>query len=343
LRINHHVEMRQILLTIVLILSTCNLVAQNYSKEYFSTADKADSLYRIGKYKASINFFNSAFAMQNGNGFYVHHYNAACTYALIGNKDSAFYQLEKAINLGYKDYPHVLNDEDFNSIHQDPRWQKQIDALKAIYEKAEAKVNRPVMAQLDSIHEEDQTYRKQADAIQNKYGWESKEIKAHWKIIEHKDSINLIKVKAILDKYGWMDKEQVGSKGNSTLFLVIQHADFKTQEHYLPMMRKAVEDGKAEASTLALLEDRVLRKNGKPQLYGSQIGMDMKTKTYYLQSTIDPDNLDKRRAKMGLQPITDYLAYWKIKWDVEQYKKNLPKIEEMDKEMEKEVKKMIGK
>lgn len=31
-----------------------------------------------------------------------------------------------------------------------------------------------------------------------------------------------------------------GGKGNSTLFLVIQRADQKTQEQYLPMMREAV-------------------------------------------------------------------------------------------------------
>jgi hypothetical protein len=59
-----------------------------------------------------------------------------------------------------------------------------------------------------------------------------------------------------LDKYGWLGADVVGGQGNSTLFLVIQHSDQATQEKYLPMMREAVKNGKAQGSSLALLEDR---------------------------------------------------------------------------------------
>jgi len=153
-------------------------------------------------------------------------------------------------------------------------------------------------------------------------------MKAHWKIINQKDSINLIKVKALLDKYGWLGSDVIGGQGNSTLFLVIQHSNQATQEKYLPMMREAVKNGKAEGKSLALLEDRVALGQGKKQIYGSQIGRNPKTKLYYVLPLLDPETVDRRRAEVGLQPLAEYVTYWQMKWDVEQYKKDLPTIEE---------------
>jgi hypothetical protein len=57
----------------------------------------------------------------------------------------------------------------------------------------------------------------------------------------------------------------------------------------------------------------------------------METSPYYVLPLEDPDNVDKRRAEVGLQPLAEYVAYWQIKWDVEQYKKDFPKIEAKEK------------
>ena len=153
-------------------------------------------------------------------------------------------------------------------------------------------------------------------------------MKDHWKIIQEKDSINLIAVSSILDQYGWLGSEVVGQQGNSALFLVIQHADINTQQKYLPMMREAVKSGKARGSNLALLEDRVALRQGKKQIYGSQIGRDPITNLYFVSPLEDPDNVDKRRAEVGLGPLADYVSKWNIQWDVEQYKKDLPSLED---------------
>ena len=153
-------------------------------------------------------------------------------------------------------------------------------------------------------------------------------MQSHWKIITEKDSLNLIKVKAILDKYGWLGPDEISDQGNSTLFLVIQHSDQLTQEKYLPLMREAVKNGKAKGSSLALLEDRVALGQGKRQIYGSQIGRNQETKNYFVLPLDDPENVDKRRAEVGLGLLAEYVKRWDIKWDVEQYKNDLPKIEE---------------
>jgi hypothetical protein len=96
----------------------------------------------------------------------------------------------------------------------------------------------------------------------------------------------------------------------------------------LPMMREAVKNRKAEGSSLALLEDRVALGQGKLQIYGSQIGRDPDTQLYYVSPLLDPDNVDKRRAEVGLGPLSEYVTHWQIKWNVEQYKKDLPALEE---------------
>lgn len=101
------------------------------------------------------------------------------------------------------------------------------------------------------------------------------------------------------------------------------------------MMREAVKNGKAQGSSLALLEDRVAIGQGRRQIYGSQIGRDPETNQYYVLPLEDPNNVDKRRAEVGLSTLAEYVMNWDIKWDVEQYKKDLPAIEAREKEKRK--------
>lgn len=188
---------------------------------------------------------------------------------------------------------------------------------------------------LDSIYIEDQKYRLEIDSMNNRFGWQSKEMKDHWNKIRKTDSSNLIKVQKILDTYGWLNANQVGKTANSTLFLVIQHSNQKTQEKYLPMMRKAVKEGKANSKSLALLEDRVSLGKGELQIYGSQIRKDHKTGEMYVRPLIEPEKVNERRKKVGLGSIEEYVSHWNIKWDVDDYKKKLPKwIERLKKESE---------
>ena len=145
--------------------------------------------------------------------------------------------------------------------------------------------------------------------------------------------MNLIKVSAIIDKYGWLGPVEIGDDANSTLFLVIQHADLKTQEKYLPLMRTAVKNGKAKARNLALLEDRVALREGGKQLYGTQVFQNVITKQCFVLPLADPDRLDIKRAEIGLQPLAAYLKdNFNSTWDVAKYLKDLPYVEAMLKE-----------
>lgn len=194
-------------------------------------------------------------------------------------------------------------------------------------------VGQDLEKQLDSIYSNDQKYRLQLREIEKKYGSNSIELKECWKMIQENDSINIIKVRSIFDQYGWPSADIIGKKGSKTLFLVIQHADIETQEKYLPIMRGAVKNGNAAAGQLALLEDRVALRRNKKQIYGSQIGKDPDTKLYYVRPLEDPDHVNERRASVGLEKLEKYIKYWDLKWDAEQYKKDLPAIEVKERSM----------
>jgi hypothetical protein len=193
-------------------------------------------------------------------------------------------------------------------------------------------VDRPLKRELLKIWNEDQDIRKEANDAWIKYGEGSRTIDSINKIMQYQDSIHLVQVTKILDEKGWVGKDKVGKLASNTFFVVIQHSDLKTQQKYLPMMRTAVKEGNSEASWLALLEDRVALGEGKKQIYGSQITCNKETKKCYVAPLEDPDNVDKRRSEVGLDPLAQYLKQWNISWNVDVYKKQLPEIELLYKE-----------
>ena len=310
-----------------------NLVAfaQAPPKEYDEFTKKAFSLYQAKDFPGSAAAYSKAFEANGWKAYREDRYNAACSWALAGNTDSAFFQLFRIATMqDYTDLRHLTSDTDLVNLYKDVRWDSLVVLVKANKDKLEANYDHALVHLLDSIYDEDQKYRKMSKGIEKQYGYDSPELKAHWKMINEKDSLNLIVVSRILDQRGWLGADVISEVGNSTLFLVIQHSDQKTQEKYLPMMREAVKNNKARGSSLALLEDRVALGQGKKQIYGSQIGRGPNGERYVLPLE-DPDHVDERRATVGLPSLAEYVTNWGITWDVEQYKKDLPGFEKMQK------------
>ncbi len=312
---------------IIISLIGANLISFAQSQQYSTLVASADSLFKLKQYKTSAELYTRAFKVNGWKGTLEDRYNAACSWALANNADSSFSQLARIVTKGsYKDYEQITTDKDLNTLHADKRWSPLLAMVKKNKEKAEANLNKPLAQHLDSIYIDDQKYRQQMSEVEKKFGWNSNEMKTLWQTIGQHDSVNLIKVKAVLDKYGWLGPDVVGDTGAATLFLVIQHSPQVVQEKYLPMMRDAVKKGNADGIDLALLEDRVALRQGKMQVYGSQIARDPETQQYYVQPLEDPDHVDQRRAAVGLPPMAEYIGHWQLVWNVEQYKKELPAI-----------------
>ncbi len=305
-----------------MLLLTC---AFAFGQDYKSAVAQADKLYNNKQYKEAVSKYKEAFKIEQTNAGDL--YNAACSAALLGDKKRAFDWLHLAFKNGWTNVNHLQTDTDLTALHHNKKWNKLLAEMQKEVNRIESNYDKPLQATLLAIFEEDQGIRRQFIAAQKEFGYESKQVDSLGKIMIYKDSINYIKVSEILDKYGWVGVDKVGGQANHTLFLVIQHADLKTQQKYLPMMREAVKHKNATGSALALLEDRVALGEGKRQIYGSQIGRNKETQKYYILPLDDPDNVDKRRATVGLGLLADYVKRWDINWNVEEYKKLLPEIE----------------
>jgi hypothetical protein len=306
-----------------LLLFICSLTFGQTT--YKSLVSEADGFYNGKEYQKSVNKFKEAFKIEQKSAS--DFYNAGCAASLLGNKDLAFEWLNIAFKNGYTNIKHLKTDTDLTSLHEDKKWNTLLVEMQKEVDKKEANYDKPLQAKLLAIYDDDQPIRQQYISAQKEFGYQSKQVDSLGKVMMSKDSINLIKVTEILDKYGWIGSDKVGGTANQTLFLVIQHSDLKTQQKYLPMMREAVKKKNASGSALALLEDRVALGEGKRQVYGSQIGRDNSTNKSYVLPLDDPDNVDKRRAEVGLGLLADYVKRWDIVWNVEEYKKILPEIE----------------
>lgn len=172
---------------------------------------------------------------------------------------------------------------------------------------------------LDSVYIKDQLLRKQVKPVVDEYGWYSEEYKSLGVQIRKQDSINLIIVENFVENNGWLGADDIGEKGNKTMFLVIQHSSPKIWNKYLPILREAFENGNAKGKHLALLEDRTAIFNGEMQIYGSQISVDSEGNNS-LDPIVDPENVNKRRKEMGLGAIEEYLKLFELTWDVKEHK-----------------------
>jgi hypothetical protein len=125
------------------------------------------------------------------------------------------------------------------------------------------------------------------------------------------DAANRERLKQIIAENGFPTVSMVGQDGADTVFLIVQHADRdpEWQASILPVLEELSKKGEASKGSVAYLTDRVLRAQGKPQLYGTQYYQEegpSGTPEYVPPVVEDPKNLDKRRQSMGLGKWSTY-------------------------------------
>ncbi len=136
---------------------------------------------------------------------------------------------------------------------------------------------------------------------------------------EELDLNNLKSVEQILAKCGMPNVDTAGDKGMSAIWLVIQHASADKRTKYFPQLLEAAKKGDLERQDIALMQDRMLMDAGKQQLYGSQITMN-EDGNYELYDLKEPSKVDSRRAIMGLGPLSEYVVFWDLEFNVAQEK-----------------------
>ena len=295
--------MKQILkfsLALSLLFFIIPFVSYSQNATYDSLITIAQKHYSEKNYFQSAITFNKAFKSLGDKGYEQDRYDAARSWARASVKDSVFKNLTRlADKTDFLEVHQLETEKAFMLLHKEEQWkqlQKKVNPNNETYNDSLAKM-------LISVYEFDQRNRKKIEEVKGKYGSESDEFKRLLRTINFTDSLNLILVEGILKKHGWLSKNEVTKKGSAGLWLVIQHAELAKQEKYFSMMKDAVAKNKASKKDLAYLEDRILMRQGKKQLYGTQYKLDNATKEMKLWDIEDPDNLNKRRESIGLPPM----------------------------------------
>ena len=169
-----------------------------------------------------------------------------------------------------------------------------------------------VRALLEEMLITDQKVRIELDSLEQIYGWDSHEVQDAWSRQNVLDSINQITLDSIVDIHGWPQASEVGQQAASAAFLIVQHSDLEFMKKHVAAIRHQYNLGEIPGEYVALLEDRILMNEGKPQIYGSQVVSDEITGEKKPYQIANPEIVDSLRATMGMIPLAEYLKYFGI-------------------------------
>ncbi|MFT4198522.1 MAG: hypothetical protein QM601_11555 [Pseudoxanthomonas sp.] len=261
-----------------------------------ATSAQAEAAYQAKDYAACAKLYDqlSAAEAEHDAG-----YNSACCYALQGDKMAAFARLGKAVDKDSVSPRMLEGDADLASLRTDKRWPGLIARAQAAEDRRLAGVDRPLREQLLQRAQKDQAARQAM--IDSKYSDQTRQETAAI------DRDNTAWLKQVVAEKGWPGVSMAGKDGAEAAWLLVQHADADAafQAQVLTLMEAAVARHDASPDQFALLTDRVLLAQGKPQRYGTQFhtGDDG---SVTMQPTEDLDGLDARRSAVGLPPIAEY-------------------------------------
>lgn len=127
---------------------------------------------------------------------------------------------------------------------------------------------------------------------------------------ESLDIANVEWLSGQLDAHGWPGPALVGDDGAAAAVQLLQRGTSRpaAQKRGLALMMDAAQKGQASMIDAAHFADRIAVFEGKPQLFGTQLdwGDDGQLAPAPVE---DPDQLDARRAAVGLPPIEDLLVH----------------------------------
>lgn len=117
------------------------------------------------------------------------------------------------------------------------------------------------------------------------------------------DAENRAELSELLAARGWPEPCALTSEAATGLLYVVQHhTDPAVRREALPHFEAMARTGRLRRDELALVIDRILVNQDRPQRFGTQYGCNGETGLYERGETEDPAGLDARRRAMGLMP-----------------------------------------
>jgi len=171
-------------------------------------------------------------------------------------------------------------------------------------------INRDKFAYVGSVDYVEVDCNKKSEILSEVYKSDQK-IRRENNLIKYakEDHRNQELIISIIEKCGMPTLNEVNQEQMNAIWLGLQHTENKYRVKYFPLIEKAVKNGDLSKEQYALMKDRILMDEGKPQIFGSQI---KNGKLYDLE---EPETVNERRQEMGLEPIEDYLKRFDITFD----------------------------
>lgn len=198
---------------------------------------------------------------------------------------------------------------DNGTIKQKLHWNDSHKLELPAVKNAKPKLNLSLKQRLDSIAVLDQKYRKlmQTQSIDERkklgesMGLSEAEYSGDLSQMQSVlDSVNMVFVESYLLQNGYPGKSVVGEESSLVAWNVLQHNPDKIPL-YLPLVKKAAEAGEIPKTSAAMMEDRYLMMEGKPQIYGTQ-GMSYDdARGSFIWPTENPETLNQRRKEAGFE------------------------------------------
>lgn len=116
-------------------------------------------------------------------------------------------------------------------------------------------------------------------------------------------------LEALLEEYSWPDAVRFGAEAAEAAWLIAQHAigEPVRMRRFARELAEAARAGRVPRWQAAMLEDRVRVLEGRPQVYGTQLETDDEGRARPC-ALLDPENVEARRAEVGLPPLAERLA-----------------------------------
>jgi hypothetical protein len=210
---------------------------------------------------------------------------AACS-AAAGQKEAAFGSLDKAAARGYAHLDRAAGNPQLQVLQDDPRWKTFLQGVEARHTEHEKKNN----AELTQICDADQADR----AVDHPE-------KIDWSAVASRDAARRARVSQILAEGGARTADDYYHAA-----LVFQHGDTDAEiakAHELSLKAAELDSEHPHARWLAAAsKDRLLMRQGKPQLYGTQF---KKVDGKWTLHEVDPSVTDEERAKWDCPPLAE--------------------------------------
>ena len=318
--------MRTFIHAVILLLLLFPIVVKAQEGSFEMILTPGDSAKKAGNMVAAVDFYKASIYSGKGASaakgtidrviYEADLYNLSTTLSRLGQQDSAVIYLTRFVVESKDSVGEALSDPEFYKIRSAAGWAKLENLiLKSYIPKNKLVIKDLAYAKkLWELRAIDQAYYQDIALAERTTGKSSPVTLAIWELKKKLGEENLRTLEALIAKKGWPKISEVSNGPASTAFLVIQHATLEKQQQYLPVIKKLCVVREARWQDYALMYDRIQTDIDKPQRYGSQVRYNNETGQHELFPLENAAKVDEWRKEVGLNPLSEYLANWKIAW-----------------------------